>query len=195
MGLIAREDADIVKGYFPETLLVWNVIRLSPCHLFGIWAKRRMTSPDAYRPMHIVYEPMKQISRTIAHVWFFSPRCQVYVFLGAKQSPKLTNPIKIYDYFVLYYFSSFWNVPQCPKPRVPISGHTTRVTRLTTSRVRVTLRIAKHRRQRRCEGHSSPIRYTSMENTTRLIYVVLLFSVVSSGFDTEDRTIFPLERL
>ena len=39
-----------------------------------------------------------------------------------------------------------------------------------------------------------PIHCTSMENTKRLIYVVLLFSVVSSGFDTEDRTIFPLER-
>lgn len=153
-----------------------------------------------HRLMHIArciscMSRWSKISRTIAHVWFFFPRCQVYVFLGAKQSLKLTNPIKIYDYFVLYYFSSFWNVTQCPKPRVPISGHTTRVTRLTTSRVRVTLRIAKHRRQRRCEGHSSPIRYTSMENTTRLIYVVLLFSVVSSGFDTEDRTIFPLERL
>ena len=40
-----------------------------------------------------------------------------------------------------------------------------------------------------------PIHCKSMENTTRLIYVVPLFSVVSSGFDTEDRTIFPLERL
>ena len=83
----------------------------------------------------------------------------------------------------------------CPKARVPSSGHTTPVTRLTTSRVHVTLRVVKHRLQRRYEGHSSPIHCTSMENTTRLIYVVPLFSVVSSGFDTEDRTIFPLERL
>ena len=61
MGLIAREDADIG--------LVWNVIRFSPCHLFGGWAKRWMTfqsmlGPEGsikniqIRQMHIVYEPI-----------------------------------------------------------------------------------------------------------------------------------------
>lgn len=91
----------------------------------------------------------------------------------------------------------FWNVTLCPKARVPSSGHTTPVTRLTTSRVRVTLRVGQTQTTEAvCRSQLPPFTApTSMENTTWLIYVVPLFSVVSSGFDTEDRTIFPLERL
>ena len=86
MGLIAREDADIVKGKFS-----WVIVR--GC------AKRRMTfqsdtmlGPKGFikniqiRMMHIVYEPIIQVSRTTTHVWFF-PICQIKVFLWAKQSP------------------------------------------------------------------------------------------------------------
>ena len=86
MELIAREDADIVKGKFS-----WVIVR-------G-WAKRRMTFQSEtmlgskgfikniqIRTMHIVYEPIIQVSRTITHVWFFL-LCQIKVFLWAKQSP------------------------------------------------------------------------------------------------------------
>ena len=61
-----------------------------------------MLSPKGFikniqiRQMHIVYESTVQVSRTI-----FFPICQIKVFLGAKQSPLLTNPIKIYDVFSL----------------------------------------------------------------------------------------------